>query len=40
MGVERRVDPGSGRVVNSQRAYGLWSVSARGSSPVNWGLHL
>ncbi|WP_329496883.1 transposase [Kitasatospora herbaricolor] len=40
VGVERRVDPGSGRVVNSQRAYGLWSVSARGSSPVNWGLHL
>ncbi|MER5639917.1 transposase [Kitasatospora sp. NPDC002227] len=40
VGVARRVDPESGRVVNSQQSYGLWLASRHLSSPVNWGLHL
>ncbi|WP_441245430.1 IS701 family transposase [Kitasatospora sp. McL0602] len=40
VGVARRVDPESGRMVNSQQAYGLWLASREASSPVNWNLHL
>ncbi|AUG78034.1 transposase [Kitasatospora sp. MMS16-BH015] len=40
VGVARRVDPESGRLVNSQQSFGLWLASRHLSSPVNWGLHL
>ncbi|GAA2135113.1 transposase [Kitasatospora kazusensis] len=40
VGVTRRVDPDSGRIVNSQRAYGLWAASRQLSVPFNWSLHL
>ncbi|WP_327305641.1 transposase [Streptomyces sp. NBC_01298] len=40
VGVDRRFVPELGQVVNSQAAYGVWSVGEGQSCPVNWRLTL
>ncbi|MCP3755151.1 transposase [Streptomyces sp. TBY4] len=40
VGVDRRFVPELGQVVNSQAAYGIWSVGDGQSCPVNWRLTL
>lgn len=40
VGVDRQYVPEVGRVLNAQRAMGIWAASEQVSSPVNWRLHL
>ena len=40
VGVERTFVPRLGRVVNSQRAFGVWLAAEQASCPVNWRLML
>ncbi|MFF3214774.1 IS701 family transposase [Streptomyces sp. NPDC002886] len=40
VGVDRRFVPELGQMVNSQAAYGIWSVGEERSCPVNWRLTL
>ncbi|MCX4779700.1 IS701 family transposase [Streptomyces sp. NBC_01264] len=40
VGVDRRFVPELGQMVNSQAAYGVWSVGEEQSCPVNWRLTL
>ena len=40
VGVERCFVPAAGRVLNVQRAVGMWSVAAGATYPVNWRIHL
>ncbi|MFD3499189.1 IS701 family transposase [Streptomyces sp. NPDC058676] len=40
VGVDRQYVPEVGRVVNAQRAVGVWGVSEQVGTPVNWRMHL
>ncbi|MFG3549393.1 IS701 family transposase [Streptomyces sp. NPDC047725] len=40
VGVDRQYVPEMGRVLNAQRAMGVWAVSEHTSVPVNWRLYL
>lgn len=40
VGVDRIVDPGTGRTVNGRRSAGLWLVTRTAGFPVNWRLIL
>ncbi|MFE9170558.1 IS701 family transposase [Streptomyces kebangsaanensis] len=40
VGVDRQYVPEVGRVLNAQRAIGVWAASEHTSSPVNWRLYL
>lgn len=40
VGVDRQYVPEVGRVLNAQRAVGIWAAGEHMSTPVNWRLHL
>ncbi|MEU6209577.1 transposase [Streptomyces sp. NPDC047023] len=40
VGVDRQFVPEVGRVLNAQRAVGVWAATEHMSTPVNWRLHL
>ncbi|MDT0345818.1 IS701 family transposase [Streptomyces litchfieldiae] len=40
VGVDRQYVPEVGRILNAQRAVGIWAANEQASSPVNWRIYL